>query len=199
MDNAYFFRFEIQDFIDAENLVRNNRLPSASRVAKLFGIFLVVLFAVLAAIFLFFNLLSLISSGFVPRWTIKGITDYLLGFKDGWLFLSCYLVPLLLVFLTEALVRFRFWSMVRNNPDIIQEERKFFLSPLGISFSTPSRESTFSWDYFEHALEGRNHFVLEKTKDNYVIVPKRAFSEPAGEGQFRELVSSKIGSIINRS
>lgn len=195
MENIFAFRYEIQDFIDAHRMVHNLKPILTSKMLKILAIVISFLLVVFIGIYLFSNLLIYISSGFNAGLTFNEFLAYIASFKNDLLCLFLFFAPTLLVFSTGPILRFRFWRMLRNNPDIVQDERKFGFNEQGISFSTSSRNSHFNWDYFERVIDGHKYFILLKTKDNYIIVPKRAFSEVADEVRFRELVSSQISHL----
>jgi hypothetical protein len=199
MENISFFRYELQDFKDAQSLVLNRRSIPISWLLKVYAITLLVIIVILVGIYLSFNLLSLMSSGLISGWTFKEFIEYILGFKDDFPLLPLLLVPALLVFLGESLLRFRFWILNRNNPDVIREERKFSFAEQGVNFSTSASDSNVKWNYFKHVIEGQKHFVLVKTKNNYMIVPKRLFSNTTDEARFRDLVENNLGPIQKRS
>jgi hypothetical protein len=193
LENTLIFHYEMQDFVDAHGLVHNTRLIPISRLLKILAIFIVVFFVIFMGIYLYFNLLSLASSGFISEWTFSGFLEYLLGFKDDYLFLLFLLVPILLMFFIHLMMRFRWWSIIRRNPDLIQGERRFSFGQEGVNWSTPSSASRIEWTHFKHAIEGRKHFILLTSIDNYLIVPKRVFSNPHHEEEFRDSVTNNLG------
>ncbi len=58
---------------------------------------------------------------------------------------------------------------------------------------TSLSEANLQWEYFNYALEGKKHFILVKTEDNYCIFPRRIFPNMTDENKFREIVANNIG------
>ena len=200
MENPLVFHYEAQDFIDAFILIRNTGFTPVWRVLKILGVFILVLLIVFFGLYVFSNFVTNVSSGTVQRLTtLNGFIEFVWDLRDGLRCLSFLLVPtVLLALVSEPTLRFRYWLMIRKNPDVIQDERKFTFSEAGVNYSTSSTESNIKWDYFSHAIEGRRHFILVKNRDSYFIVPKRAFSSSSDEAKFRDYVTMRLGTMQKR-
>jgi YcxB-like protein len=198
MENKITFHYEMQDFLDAYNIAHNIRV-TPSRLLKILLIYAVVIISIPIGLFLFSNFLTFLASGYSRDFTISGLLGYISQTKDVTLGLQILAIPLFaLLFLANLIGRFRLWLYLRKNQHVIQEERNFSFSDQGITRSTSTTSSNIQWSYFQYAIEGPNHFLLLKTKDEYAAIPKRIFSK-VEEEQFRNLIKSKLGSLQKRS
>ena len=184
----------MQDFLDAYNIAHNIRV-TPSRLLKILLIYVVVLISIPIGLFLFSNLLTFLASGYSRDFTVSGLLGYISQTNDLILGLQIFVVPLFaLMFLANLIGRFRLWLYLRKNQHVLQEERNFSFNGESITHSTSTTSSNMQWSYFQYAIEGPNHFLLLKTKDEYAAIPKRIFSK-VEEEQFRDLIKSKLGSL----
>lgn len=189
------FQFELQDFMSAQSLATNIRRIPAARLLKYFGVFIFALFLVFSGVFLYFNFLSFVNPNFVPHQNITEYVNMISSFKNDFICLSFLFAVFPLMLFTEALTRFRYWSMLRKNPELTQKEHTILFSDKEVNFVTPSVNSTVKWDYFKYIIEGRRHYLLTRTKNDYYIIPKRGFSESSDEEEFRKIATNNLGSI----
>ncbi len=198
MEKQLLFRYELQDFVDVQSLVKDTKLISTRKLLFIFGTFILVLLALYLGIYLYFNLLSLVNPRYFPGLPFNRFMKNIFDLKDSFLCLLFLIAPTLLTFLSVPIMKFRLWLTMRKNPELIKEDRKLTFSEQGIDYSTNSINLYVKWNYFSHAVEGRKHFILVKAKDNIVIIPKRAFSKVTDEELFRNLLTSNLESIQRR-
>ena len=79
----------------------------------------------------------------------------------------------------------------RNQPQYHRPQAMWFADE-GIIFRTGMDESRFQWSHYQETIETRLFFFMKYGKDQYTLVPKRAFGSYIAMEQFRNLVSAKM-------
>ena len=187
------FKLRIQDIIDAHNLAYHGY---HARTLWLFIITLITIIG-LAAVFIGMYILpeffSFLFTGYSHHFSLTEFWKYVISNKDLINFSGIFLaVFLLLSILGDLLLRFRLWLTIRRNPDTILVNRRVSFRDKELEYSSPSAVSNIKWDYFSRAVEGQNSFVLIRSKDSFIVIPKRAFSSEIDEQEFREFVNSNM-------
>jgi hypothetical protein len=192
MKKTFTFRLGFKDFLDSYYLSHHMRIVSNSRVIRIIVIFLLVLTFVFSSMYF----LSLLVSRSVATLSLTGLVEFIKGSQDL-LTLALVLVGgLLLMYLgIGLLIRFRIWLMLSRNPDIALSEYTIEITDMGVHHSTSEADSNIKWEFFKHVLESTKYFLLAKSEDTYVIIPKRAFLENADVEQFRDHLKTRLNII----
>jgi len=67
------------------------------------------------------------------------------------------------------------------------EEYTLTFSDNGISFKTPSIDSTINWDMYSEIWEGKEFYYLIQSPRMYALIPKRVFNSPDEMRMFEEI------------
>lgn len=83
----------------------------------------------------------------------------------------------------------RIWF--RRDPKF-QDAYELRFDEKGLYFNTRNMDSTIGWEFYQQVIEDGKFFLLVFGKNQFTVVPKRAFASEAEIERFRSLVS-RIG------
>ena len=72
------------------------------------------------------------------------------------------------------------------------EEYTLTFSDSGISFKTPSIDSTLKWDVYSEIWESNDFYFLIQSPRMYTLIPKRVFGSPAEMRMFEDISISNL-------
>jgi len=93
---------------------------------------------------------------------------------------------------TEYVTRSRF----KKFKETYQETNQIIVCEDGIELSYKTHKITIYWKSLQHLLESHDIFLLSIKLYDYVIVPKRVFSNHEEIKRFREIITAKTGQQI---
>jgi hypothetical protein len=190
MKKTFTFRLGFKDFLDAYYLSHHMRIVSNTRLIRIIAIFLLVLTFVFSSMYF----LSLLVSRSVATLSLAGLVEFIKAYQDLLTLALVLIGGLLLMYLSLGLlIRFRIWLMLSRNPHIALSEYTIEITDVGIHHFTSKAESNIKWEFFNHVLEDNKYFLLVKSEDTYVTIPKRAFLENADVEQFRDHLKTRLG------
>lgn len=82
--------------------------------------------------------------------------------------------------------------LYRSNPQF-REAYHLQFSDDGLVFKSKDINSSFKWGFYSRVVETPDFYYLLYGKDNYTLVPKRAFASPTQESIFRAIISQHLG------
>lgn len=87
------------------------------------------------------------------------------------------------------------WQLARTfKKDVyLQKERIFTFFDAHVTMQVEDKSSDLVWENFEKVVEGKVLYLLIYKADQrvYPFIPKRAFSDPAAEEAFKEILAEK--------
>ena len=73
-----------------------------------------------------------------------------------------------------------------------KEEYTLTFSNSGITFKTPSIDSTIKWDMYSEIWESNDFYFLIQSPRIYTLIPKRAFGSPVEMRMFEDISISNL-------
>lgn len=190
MNFSATFRYEKQDFMDGYRLANGRGWMTFWQVIKILFLLSSIFLVLVLLIFLTLKLFAFTAVG--VSWSFTELFNYLGGLKDSYLILTCLLLPIFLPFLAPWILKMRLSEQIKKDPSFLGE-RTFSFDQNGLRMVTSKAELNFQWDYFKKSSEGPNLFVLIQSNRNYLIIPKRVFSNTTDEAELRRILESKLG------
>lgn len=144
-----------------------------------------------------FNKPSLILLGLMGIMTVYTLT----GLTVGWInvdpsLLILYLLPpgMFIVFLIYTPFNLRKKAQEMADQDLTIE---WHINEKGISVKKNGIQNAYQWEDFGLTQELDDHYIIffKANRSKYIFLPKKAFSDPDYEQQFREWLTKKIGQI----
>ncbi|MBG0770104.1 MAG: YcxB family protein [Anaerolineaceae bacterium] len=76
-------------------------------------------------------------------------------------------------------------------------ETEWRVNNAGIAVSKGEETTKYSWESFGYVEESEGHYLFfsRTNRANYIFIPKAAFTDPAEETAFRELVTEHLGAF----
>lgn len=82
--------------------------------------------------------------------------------------------------------------LYRSNPQF-RETYHIHFSDDGLVFKSTGLESSLRWGFYRKVVEAPDFYYLCYGKDNYTLIPKRAFASVEQEDTFRAIVNQHVG------
>jgi hypothetical protein len=79
-----------------------------------------------------------------------------------------------------------------------EESKKFIVNDEGLELQESSYKTTFYWKAFQQIIESQNAFLLPRKKNQYIVIPKRAFNNPDDAIKFSELIATYTNQQIKK-
>lgn len=86
----------------------------------------------------------------------------------------------------------------RNQPKF-RDDYALSFSPQGIHFRTAHIDSDLQWSMYSHALVDDHSFILYYGSQQFTVIPKRVFENPAQRRSFEQLLAQNISKIVNKA
>jgi hypothetical protein len=97
-------------------------------------------------------------------------------------------------FIAFMLLKFYFINpmMTWNKTPKLKEEYSLTFSEADIAFKTVSVNTKLNWNIYKKYLETRNFYFLLMSRQQYTIIPKRAFKSPEKQRAFENIIKLKM-------
>lgn len=119
-----------------------------------------------------FGVWSIIEGNKYTGWGLLGLVAVLVGIVA----ISRYVVP----------------KYVYRNSILEKGEYNFDFSNEGIHYTSNKIDSQFQWSMFTKVVKGSEHFLIYYGRNQFIIIPKRAFKSAEDLELFNELLKEHI-------
>lgn len=124
---------------------------------------------------------------------LAGIAGIYLLYTDGlsWIGLSAVIAccaMLLIVFVALVIAP----NQAYRGSDKLKHDYHLTFGEDGIQFRTSGIDSRLDWDIYDYWIEGPEFFILYYGKNQFSVIPKRAFQSDTERKRFADLLSAKV-------
>jgi hypothetical protein len=88
--------------------------------------------------------------------------------------------------------------MYHNQPKF-RDDYALSFSPQGIHFRTAHIDSNLQWSMYTHALVDDHSFILYYGSQQFTVIPKRVFENPAQCQSFEQLLAQNVSKIVTKA